>query len=213
MSVKYETARPSAIEAVTRRCPSVLVAIEKECDAAGIVEVAAEIAWGLGATVTLLRVVQPPPKPWVWMSDGLLPGGGASYFESLDVQGGLDLLEELALAVEQLERRTMIELRKFEGAFEGLAVSRAVAIDAIAGRAIVAWLRRRPHDLVVLATGGRHPLLRLFGPTTLDQVVRSGLASVVVAPELREPASAQSAQQIAEREGHYLNQQRSKLRA
>jgi hypothetical protein len=155
-----------------------LVAIEHECGPQHIIEVAAEFAGYLDANVTLLRIVPPPPRPWVWMSGALL-SDSAAYVDSFS--DGHDLLEELALAVRQLERLAQAELRLLEGAFAGLEVSRSVAIDANAGRAIVAWLRRRPHDLVVIAARRRHPLLRLFAATTLDQVVRSRLATVMAA--------------------------------
>jgi nucleotide-binding universal stress UspA family protein len=212
MAANYRTGLEGAIKTLTREGPRMLVAIESERDSRQIIEVAADLAGGLDASVTLLRVVPPPAKPWVWLSDGILPGGGA-YFDTLNFGEGADLFEEMAMAVEQVERAALAELRQLEGAFAGLAVSRAVAIDANAGRAIVAWLCRSPHDLVVLAAARRHPLLRLFAATTVEAVVHSRLACVVVAPDCQTIRSNRSVKNGGERDGHQLFLLRSKTHA
>jgi hypothetical protein len=74
--------REGSIRTLTRKRPRMLVATELEGDAARTAETAAELAGGLGATNTLIRVVPPSPKPWVWMSHGLLLGS-AAYIDSL----------------------------------------------------------------------------------------------------------------------------------
>ena len=143
------------IEALPRR-RRVLVPIGDPALAGAATPVAAQLAADLRAEVILLRVVLPP---------------------SARTPLGADLLPP----VDRAERLADTELRRYQTAFDGLSVSRVVLVGEPAAE-IVGWLRRRPVDLVVMASRARSRLRRLLGGSVAEAVQRSGLAPVVVVP-------------------------------
>jgi nucleotide-binding universal stress UspA family protein len=125
---------------------------------------AAKLASDLRAEVILLRVVPPP---------------------SARTPRGADLLPP----VDRAERLADAELRRYETAFDGLSVHRVVLVGEPAAE-IIAWLRRRPVDLVVMASRARSRLRRVFRRSVAEAVQRSGLAPVVLVPVPPAPRSS-----------------------
>jgi nucleotide-binding universal stress UspA family protein len=131
--------------------------------------VAARLAAGLGADVTLLRVVPPlgekRPNP---------------------IRG--DTLPLIDLE----EHQANDALRAFVGEFPGLRVQCVVLVGRHAAEEIVTYLRHHPVDFVVMATHGHSGLRHLVAGSVTDAVVRSGLAPVVAVrpPAVRDTAAA-----------------------
>jgi nucleotide-binding universal stress UspA family protein len=118
--------------------------------------VAARLAAGLSADVTLLCVVPPPPP-----APRSSPGG------------------EPLLLVDLEERRADAALAARAAEFSGLLVDRVVLVSQQPAEAIIAYLVDHPTDLVVMATHGYSGLRHLLAGSVTEAVVRSGVAPVV----------------------------------
>ena len=116
---------------------------------------AAKLAVGLSAQVTLLRVIRPPRGGYAETPGDLVP------------------------SVDLVERGADSELRAYQAAFGALPVTRSVLVGRHPDREIIGWLRSHPVDFVLMASGGKSRLRRLFAGSVTEAVQRSGLAPVI----------------------------------
>jgi nucleotide-binding universal stress UspA family protein len=134
----------------------IVVTLDGSQHAEAALPVAARLAAGLRADVTLLRVVPPPP-----LSTSNSPGG------------------EPLLLVDLEERRADAALAENEAELSGLLVDRVVLVSRQPAEAIIAYLVDNPPDLIVMATHGYSGLRHLLAGSVTEAVMRSGVAPVV----------------------------------
>jgi universal stress protein A len=136
--------------------PTILVPLDGSELSEAAVPIAADLAAGLRAAVTLLCVVPPVPPARQTGPAGDLP-------QLVDLE----------------ERRAEEILVSYATAFPGLSVECAVLVAEHAAEAIVDYVRQNPVDFVVMATHGRSGLRHLLAGSVTEAVVRSGVAPVV----------------------------------
>ena len=139
----------------------ILVALDGSARDTTAIAEAAKLAAGLSTQVTLLRVIRPPREGYAET-----PG---------------DLVSTVDLA----ERGADFELRAYQAAFGGLAVTRSVLVGRHPDREIIGWLRSHPVDFVLMASGGKSRLRRLFAGSVTEAVRRSRLAPVIAIDSAR----------------------------
>lgn len=159
---------------MTTTIPRILVPVDHPQFAASALPVAAELAHRLGAEVSLLRVINPPPAA----SAG--PRG------------------DLAPLVDAAERQADTELRACEMAFAGLPVSRVILVGDRPAKEIIDWLQVHPTTLVVMAARRRGRLQRRFRPSVTEAVLRSEAAPVVVVGPRRAPLAIADPARVAD---------------
>jgi nucleotide-binding universal stress UspA family protein len=142
--------------------PRILVTLDGSDLAEAAVPVAARLASGLDADVTLLRVVPP-----------------------LGERSATPIRGDLLPLIDLEELQANDTLRAFTHQFPDRAVQCVVLVGRHAAEEIIDYLRHHPVDLVVMATHGHSGLRHLVAGSVTDAVVRSGLAAVVA---VRPPA-------------------------
>jgi nucleotide-binding universal stress UspA family protein len=136
--------------------PRILITLDGSPLSEAAVPVGARLAAGLGAEVTLLRVVPP-------MGEKREGGGRGDLLPLIDLE----------------EHQAADALAAFADAFPGLPVQRVVQVGRHAAEEIIDYLRHHPVDFVVMATHGHSGLRHLVAGSVTEAVVRSGLAPVV----------------------------------
>ena len=143
----------------------ILIPLDGSQRAEAALPVAARLAHDLRAEVVLVRVVPPPRAALARSAGDLLP------------------------AVDLAEWEATAELRRYGAMLEGRPVTHVVLVGRDPAAEMTAWLGAHPVDLVVLATGERPALPRLFRRGIEEALVRSGLAPVVLVRP-RQPVGA-----------------------
>lgn len=132
----------------------ILVPLDGSKLSAAAVPVAAKLAVGLEADITLLRVVPPVTTE----------SAGTSDLPSL---------------VDLEERRAYEELATFTPAFAGRRVQLVVLVGTRPAEEIIGWVRAHPVDFIVMATHGHGGLRHLVAGSVTEAVLRSGVAPVI----------------------------------
>lgn len=149
--------------------PRILVTLDGSDLSTAAIPVAAQIAHGLGAHVTLLRVVPPPRR-------ATAPTDAGDLLSLVDLE----------------ERQAEHELRAQEAAFAGLPIERVVLVAMHPAEEIIGWLRAHPVAFVVMATHGHGGLHHLLAGSVTEAVLRSGLAPVIAVRPAHVPAGARA---------------------
>jgi nucleotide-binding universal stress UspA family protein len=138
----------------------ILVALDHSPGLESIVDYACAIARGLGATMSLLHVYEPPNE-----MIGVIAGATVGGEVAAEKEAGHALLERAAERIRA----------------EGLAVDdRVVERAASASQAIVHRARLGKFDLIVMGTHGRKGVARLVLGSTAEDVLRDAPCPVLV---------------------------------
>jgi nucleotide-binding universal stress UspA family protein len=138
----------------------ILVPLDHSPGLEGIVDYACAIARGLGATMSLLHVVE-PPNEMVGVIAGVTVGGELAA----ELQAGGSLLERAA------------ERARAEGV---VIADRVVERAPPAHQAIVRHARLGAFDLIVMGTHARKGVARLVLGSTAEHVLREAPCPVLV---------------------------------
>jgi nucleotide-binding universal stress UspA family protein len=149
----------------------ILAAVDLSTESAAILDVAAEVARGLSASVTILHVVE----PIVGIVDGALP---------FPIPVDSNVLEaRKAEATKQLEALV--------GSFaaRGVAVESRVVVGVGAAATILSEVAKRDYDLVALTTHGAGGVRRLLVGSVADKVIRGSERPVLVLRSSERPVA------------------------
>jgi nucleotide-binding universal stress UspA family protein len=145
--------------------PKLLVPLDGSELAAAALPVAAEMAAGLGAEVTLLRVVPP-------------------------IEGRQHGDWDLPSVVDLEERRAYEDLaRQAAATFPSRETRAVVLVGTHPADEILSWIRMHPVDFIVMATHGHSGLRHLVAGSVTEAVIRSGVAPVIVVRPTAVPAA------------------------
>lgn len=137
----------------------ILVPLDHSAGFEAVVDYACAIARGVGATLTLLHLYE-PPNEMVGMVAGATVGGEAAAERA----AGALLLDRATARIQT----------------EGIAVvDRILERAAPASQAIVSHARVGKFDLIVMGTHGRKGVARLVLGSTADQVLREAPCPVL----------------------------------
>jgi nucleotide-binding universal stress UspA family protein len=164
----------------------ILVTLDRSQLSESILEPVARLARPLGAAVQLLTVVRPSKVQETPPSAALreiypvaTPTGSLLGVKTL---GEIvpHATEDREQAFERGEAEARDYLRERAAALAGLPVTYAVAFGDDPAAAIVAHAQREQVDLIAMATHGRTGLSHLLAGSVCEQVIRAGVAPVMV---------------------------------
>lgn len=167
----------------------ILVTVDGSDLSEAVLEPAAALARALKAEVHLLTVGHPPRGEGRGMRETsdvlvLLPLMGSLPFDSPRV-GYAPRQETVPIETrEQYIARREHELDEYlmdqAGHFQGLPVKRRVILSSDPAESIIAYSQEQGIDLITMATHGRSGISRLVQGSVASQVVRSGVAPVML---------------------------------
>jgi nucleotide-binding universal stress UspA family protein len=152
----------------------------------------AAIAAPLGATVELLTVASPSEAqqtPLTYAYHDTIPAAAAT-----GTKLGIPLLDKVIpppaesreQAVERLEAEWRDYLAMRVPALQGIDTAVHVVVGDDPAEAIIAHVRQEGADLIAMATHARSSFKRLFAGSVAAQIIRSGVAPVLVLRPRRE---------------------------
>ena len=155
LALAAEPAHPELVTKVER----ILVPLDHSPGGYAILDYACAIARGLGASLTLLHVHEPPNE-----LIGMVPGATVGGEHVAEHAAGVALLDR-AVAI--------LEAQGIE------PVDRIVERASSASEAILTHARRGAFDLIVMGTHGRKGLSRLVMGSVAEQVLRDAPCPVL----------------------------------